>query len=1164
MRSLEDHISPQELASLPESPEILASGGTEQQQLSQHLGQCEACHNLAKTHWGLRGLRTVASSTNSGGACPQETDWLDFAAGLRSGQSAILLAHAANCSVCAIALREAMEFIQSDQFDARSGATESIEGLASATPEWQRRVAMQMMMESGVSPTVKSTREGPASSAPKLGIIHRLRLQPAWITFPATAIVLCAIVLTGVAIWRDAHPSDARLLALAYNKQRTLALRIPGADPAPFASGIRGPATGLSDPTELLELQLRAQHHLEQTPNSPYWHQILGEIQLLQQDGIAARRNFEIAQTTDETLPNLKFDLAAAWFEIGDKTGSAEAYGEAAELYSRLLQEKPTDPALLYYNRALCWERQNLNDNALNDLRAALPLERSAAWRKVIEAEIVRLSSRSATISTDGYEASLEEVTEKLLPLWTTSPVARAKIQQTAALGLHHHDRWLQDWIAANHTPTAIEGDRHLAAAVVASTAGEAEASLIEANRATEFYQKANQRPGLLRAELAETYSLQRLGRTDQCLRQVAGLTNAPLIANYSWMQTRTLEVQADCREMSGDFYAQQRSLERAISLSTNADLPLLHIRTIGEQTELAQSKGLNLITWQMTSDALHRCHVIRCPAINEYTFMYLLVKSAQSLKLPHVAAEVMRVATNLAGQTGNATTLAYALETLGTLTGRIGDYAASTEAFRQASTAAYSGRKGAAAAIYQADWQTDRAEILSRQGMHSAALDLLRQNGPLILASGYLPGRLHYLRQLALTQLSSGHYDDALATSWKAVYEAERSLPSLHSSSEKEHWQRANETAYAELVKTYLRRGEDTHALQAWERFRTAPYRSHPGAGIVEDDSISPSLTDTRVLVLARIDDVYVGWVVSPSPLRSVQMINLGAADPIQRAATTFYRLCADPNSSLTDIRAVGSHLYALILQPFREQIGTSNHLWIESDSSLTMLPFAALTLPDGAWLNTLFEITFVPAWWTLHPAITLAETAITPAMHLVAVSGFNDSQTADSEIPVLAHLFQSATVLQGSRVNAHAVLQYLQSAEVFHFSGHASTAFSSQALLSPVDGFTPEAISSIHVHHYSLGVLAACNTTATDPDQVEKLPDLRNALLFSGARSVVASDWDVDDASTQTLMLTFYKQLMLGLSPTQSLRFSQKYVRSSNAWQHPYYWAAFEVFGN
>jgi CHAT domain-containing protein len=45
---------------------------------------------------------------------------------------------------------------------------------------------------------------------------------------------------------------------------------------------------------------------------------------------------------------------------------------------------------------------------------------------------------------------------------------------------------------------------------------------------------------------------------------------------------------------------------------------------------------------------------------------------------------------------------------------------------------------------------------------------------------------------------------------------------------------------------------------------------------------------------------------------------------------------------------------------------------------------------------------------------------------------------------------------------------------------------------------------------------------------------------------------------------MLAFYKQLASGLSPTQSLQSAQQTVRSTGGWQHPFYWAAFEVFTN
>jgi CHAT domain-containing protein len=104
---------------------------------------------------------------------------------------------------------------------------------------------------------------------------------------------------------------------------------------------------------------------------------------------------------------------------------------------------------------------------------------------------------------------------------------------------------------------------------------------------------------------------------------------------------------------------------------------------------------------------------------------------------------------------------------------------------------------------------------------------------------------------------------------------------------------------------------------------------------------------------------------------------------------------------------------------------------------------------------------------------------------------------------------------------------------------------------------------LNSVHLHS-QLAVLAACNTTAADPDQIEKLPDLRDALLHSGVHAVVASNWDVDDRSTHSLMLAFYHQLLSGLPPARALQSAQNSLQAGGNWRHPYYWASFEIFSN
>jgi CHAT domain-containing protein len=242
-------------------------------------------------------------------------------------------------------------------------------------------------------------------------------------------------------------------------------------------------------------------------------------------------------------------------------------------------------------------------------------------------------------------------------------------------------------------------------------------------------------------------------------------------------------------------------------------------------------------------------------------------------------------------------------------------------------------------------------------------------------------------------------------------------------------------------------------------------------------------------------------------------------------------------------------------------------------------MLPVPALVVPSGAWLGDTSQISILPAWWSLHPAAALATSSVTSTMHMVVISGFGELKRAGpsdgySEATEVARLFPRSTLIDGDSATPQSVLRSLASAELFHFSGHATADSGTQLLLNSATeewrpsafrhSLTPQSIVSAHLLGCRIAVLAACNTTAADPDQIEKLPDLRNALLLSGVHSVVASDWDVDDHSTRSLMLAFYRQLVIGNSATRSLQFAQLSVRSANRWRHPYFWASFEVFTN
>ena len=72
----------------------------------------------------------------------------------------------------------------------------------------------------------------------------------------------------------------------------------------------------------------------------------------------------------------------------------------------------------------------------------------------------------------------------------------------------------------------------------------------------------------------------------------------------------------------------------------------------------------------------------------------------------------------------------------------------------------------------------------------------------------------------------------------------------------------------------------------------------------------------------------------------------------------------------------------------------------------------------------------------------------------------------------------------------------------------------------------------------------------------------------MLAGAPRVIVSLWKVDDAATKALMVKFYelwnpKDGSQGLPTATALKKAQEFVRSHKKWKHPYYWAAWQLWG-
>lgn len=95
-------------------------------------------------------------------------------------------------------------------------------------------------------------------------------------------------------------------------------------------------------------------------------------------------------------------------------------------------------------------------------------------------------------------------------------------------------------------------------------------------------------------------------------------------------------------------------------------------------------------------------------------------------------------------------------------------------------------------------------------------------------------------------------------------------------------------------------------------------------------------------------------------------------------------------------------------------------------------------------------------------------------------------------------------------------------------------------------------------------LVVLSACRTGLGKNVQGEGVVGLTSGFMYTGAKSVVASLWKVDDDATAELMSRFYEALLRdGSSPAEALKKAKLEMRKQARWAAPFYWAAFVLHG-
>jgi len=684
--------------------------------------------------------------------------------------------------------------------------------------------------------------------------------------------------------------------------------------------------------------------------------------------------------------------------------------------------------------------------------------------------------------------------------------------------------------------------------------------------------------PVALRLKLEQIYIQQRLGRGDACLAGATSLLRASALKNYEWMHGQVLLEKFNCEYMLGALDLASRDLKSAIAISKRSGFPVLELRAKGLRSEFRLDTGERALQWSETTEALRSYYAGLYPATRAYQLYISLAYSAEEEEQWQTALLLNRSALEFADKT-NPLFQAMIREHLGEIATRAGNAGQGHAYFAAAAQLFDMAPQDEMATRYKTVARINEAKLdLSEQRYSSAErLSLLAQHSLPEIHDDFI--QFDYLFTMGALKYATGHKAEGLSFYADALRISEKRLASIHTQRERLKWLRENSNVYRTFVEALLECGRSEAALEAWEYYKAAGaessrrkrsiFKSISGSEITDSLSASRSLlTKATVLSYAFLPRGLVVWRFDSSGISLYQSDKSSA----RGLATRFVRESSDPSVEETLISKDARELYEVLIFPVIQSLPFGRVLIMEPDGVLSALPFEALRARNNSYLDEEFSILISPGWHLLNelraPIRVDSRDRVFIATTSTEIGILGKSlPELNAEVSEIASLFPNSTVGLGNPA-LHNFRREMERSVIFHFAGESRindggatiTLFKADQYQSGMVG--SEEVEHLPFSHSKVVVLAACRT-ASSSEGLNDPENLAGAFWRLGTPQIVATRWSVDSAVTAELMRHFYQRLATRGSVEESLRAARAAVRQNPATKHPYYWAAFAVFG-
>lgn len=360
--------------------------------------------------------------------------------------------------------------------------------------------------------------------------------------------------------------------------------------------------------------------------------------------------------------------------------------------------------------------------------------------------------------------------------------------------------------------------------------------------------------------------------------------------------------------------------------------------------------------------------------------------------------------------------------------------------------------------------------------------------------------------------------------------------------------------------------------------------------------------------------------WIMTESGFRSVTLPSKTELQPlinelqasVPRSQANFER----PPDYVARINSVLARLSAQLLRPLALPASINRLIVVRSDI-LNRVPLAALPLPEKPALPLLAqcEISYAPSATfasrllqrepgSIHqaasmlvmadPVFTLADSRLSQVARLNGTKServeiadsrhafrglrFSRLPASSAEAALIERLFKGKVVKKLGFDASRSILSEIKADEyqMIHLATHSVIREKDPALSGLLfslldaqgnaqDGFlTLTDIANLPLKA-DLVVISACQTADGKLIEGEGPLSFSRAFLLAGARTVIGTQWAVDDKATSELMKLFYEQLLTRhLPPVKALRQAQLQMLKNATYQSPEHWAAFECYGD